>query len=81
MPTHCTQDSFDFGRVEGRSVVGDFSGGTITSNAGALLLARTDRGVGIIDSFAACFCDGRNQDLIDDAHAGRPARDRHRSGV
>lgn len=65
MPTHCTQDSLDFGRVEGRAVVADFSGGTITSNAGVLLLAQADRAVGIIDSFAACFGDGRNQGLIE----------------
>jgi hypothetical protein len=65
MPTQCTQDSFAFGRVEGRTVVADFSGGTITSNAGALLLAQADRAVGIIDSFAACFGDGRNQGLIE----------------
>jgi hypothetical protein len=55
----------DFGRVEGRSVVADFSGGTITSNAGALLLAQADRAVVIIDSFAACFSDERNQGLIE----------------
>ena len=65
MPTHCIQDSFDFGRVEGRAVVADFSGGTITSNAGALLLAQADRAVGIIDGFAACFGDGRKQELIE----------------
>jgi len=65
MPTHCIQDSFDFGRVEGRAVVADFGGGTITSNAGALLLAKADRALGIIDSFAACFGDGRNQGLIE----------------
>ena len=52
MPTHCIQDSFDFGRVEGRAVVADFSGGTITSNAGALLLAQADRAVGIIDKIS-----------------------------
>jgi hypothetical protein len=67
MPTHCTQDSFDFGRVEGRKVVADFGGGTITSNAGALLLAGADRAVGIIDRFAACFNDGRNPGLIEHA--------------
>ena len=65
MPTHCTQDLFDFGRVEGRSVVADFSGGTITSNAGALLLGKANQAMGIIDSFAACFGDGRNQGLIE----------------
>ena len=67
MPTHCTQDSFDFGRVEGRAVVADFSGGTISSNGGALLLARADKATGIIDSFAACFRDGRNPELIEHA--------------
>jgi hypothetical protein len=65
MPTHCTQDSFDFGKVEGRCVVADFGGGTITSNAGALLLGKADRAVGVIDRFAACFGDGRNQGLIE----------------
>jgi hypothetical protein len=65
MPTHCTQDSFDFGRVEGRAVVADFSGGTITSNAGALLLAKVGKSTGIIDRFAACFRDGRNPDRIE----------------
>jgi hypothetical protein len=65
MPTHCTQDSLHFGRVEGRAVVADFSGGTITSNAGALLLGKADAAVGIIDRFAACFDDGRNQGLIE----------------
>jgi hypothetical protein len=53
--------------VEGRAVVADFSGGTITSNAGALLLAKVDAAVGIIASFAACFRDGRNQGLIEHA--------------
>jgi hypothetical protein len=65
MPTQCTQDSFDFGRVEGRAVVADFGGGAITSNAGALLLGKADEAVGIIDSFAACFDDGRKAGLIE----------------
>jgi hypothetical protein len=65
MPTHCTQDSFDFGRVEGRAVVADFGGGTITSNAGALLLGKADRAVGVIERFAACFGDGRKAGLIE----------------
>jgi hypothetical protein len=51
--------------VEGRALVADFGGGRISSNAGALLLGKADAAVGIIDSFAACFGDGRNQDLIE----------------
>lgn len=65
MPTECSQDSFDFGRVEGRAVVADFGGGTITSDAGALLLSKTDRAVRLIDRFAACFGDHRSQELIE----------------
>jgi hypothetical protein len=34
MRTDCSQDSFEFGTVEGRRVVGAFDGGQITSHAG-----------------------------------------------
>ena len=65
MPTECIQDSFAFGRVEGRAVVADFGGGTITSDAGALLLWKTDSAVRLIDRFAACFRDHRSPQLIE----------------
>jgi hypothetical protein len=48
-----------FARVDGRDVVADFGGGSITSDAGALLLGATERAVGPVDRFAACFSDGR----------------------
>ena len=48
MPTECSATLFEFAPVEGRSVVGAFDGGKITSDAGALLLAATDRAVGLI---------------------------------
>jgi hypothetical protein len=38
MRTDCSQDSFDFGTVEGHRIVGAFDGGQITSHAGGLLL-------------------------------------------
>jgi hypothetical protein len=50
---------FGFSRVEGRWVVAAFDGGTMTSDAGALLLGAADRAIGLIDRFAACFEDGR----------------------
>ena len=31
----------------------------MTSDAGALLLGATDRVIGLVDRFAACFSDGR----------------------
>jgi hypothetical protein len=52
MPTECSAALFEFARVEGRSVVGAFDGGKITSVAGALLLEATDRAVRLIDRFA-----------------------------
>jgi len=65
MPTECSATLFEFARVEGRLVVGAFDGGKITSDAGALLLAATDRAVGLIDRFAGCFTDSRSPELVE----------------
>ena len=48
-----------------RSVVGDFDGGTLTSDAGGLLLREIDLATGIIDGFTACFDDSRNQESVE----------------
>jgi hypothetical protein len=42
-----------------------FDGGLVTSDAGALLLGATDRAIGMIDRFAACFHDERCAGLIE----------------
>jgi hypothetical protein len=42
-----------------------FDGGDATSHAGALLLGATDRAIGLVDRFAACFDDGRAQGQIE----------------
>jgi hypothetical protein len=42
-----------------------FDGGAISSDAGALLLGATDRAIGLMERFAACFEDSRRQDLIE----------------
>ena len=65
MPTHCRPDSLDFGSVEGRSIVAAFDGGEITSDGGALLLAKTNAAIRLIDRAAAAFTDRRNPDLIE----------------
>ena len=65
MPTECITESFDFGMVEGRQVVGSFDGGAMTSDAGALLLGVTDRTIRLVDRFAACFKDWRRPELIE----------------
>ena len=55
MPTECSVKPMGFARVDGRAVVADFDGGAITSNAGGLLLGATDRAIGLVERFAACF--------------------------
>ena len=61
MPTQCSRDLFGFAPVEGRRVEAAFDGGNATSDAGALLLRATDRVIGLVTRFAACFNDGRVQ--------------------
>src|SRR6201988_1024261 len=67
MPTECSAEQFDFGRVEGRAVEAAFDGGLVTSDAGALLLGATDRAIDLVGRFADCFRDHRRQDLIEHA--------------
>ena len=65
MPTECSAARFDFGTVDGRAVEAAFDAGLVTSDAGALLLGATDRAIGMMRRFAACFHDERRQDLIE----------------
>jgi len=60
MRTDCSADLFGFEPVEGRRVAAAFDGGTMTSDAGALLLGQADRRLGLLRRFAACFVDGRS---------------------
>jgi len=64
MQTECSADLFGFARVEGRAVVAAFDGGTVTSEAGAMLLGATDRQIRMIERFAGCFTDYRAADLV-----------------
>ncbi len=57
MPTECNPKLFEFAPVEGRRVVAAFDGGTITSDAGAVLLGETDRAIRLTERFASCFTD------------------------
>ena len=65
MQTECNADLFGFAPVERRAVVAGFDGGRMTSDAGALLLGATDRAIGLVERFAACFTDGRAPELIE----------------
>ncbi len=54
-----------FQGLGGRKVVGDFNGGTVTSDAGGLLLREIDLAYGIIDGFTECFSDYRKAEAIE----------------
>lgn len=64
--TECTQSSFEFQAHFSRMVRAQFDGGTMTSDAGGLLLRETDRRLKLLPRLAECFLDGRD-----------PARVRH----
>ena len=59
MPIGCNRDLFGYEVVEDRQVMAAFGGGELTSHAGALLLGATDRAIGLVTNFAACFDGGR----------------------
>lgn len=63
--TECNDGQFEFQDLNHRKVVAAFDGGNVTSDAGALLLREAAIGSRIIDRFAECFTDYRDQDLIE----------------
>lgn len=63
--TECTQTSFSFATESRREVVARFDGGTITTEAGGLLLHQTEQKVGILRQFTRCFEDHRNPARIE----------------
>jgi hypothetical protein len=65
MPTQCSRDLFGYEVVEGRQVVAAFDGGDNSSYAGGLLLGATDRAIGLVGRFAACFADARAQGQVE----------------
>lgn len=58
--TECTQSSLEFEAHFSRQVVARFDGGTMTSDAGALLLRQTDRRLNLLGRLAGCFQDRRH---------------------
>lgn len=48
-----------------RKVVADFSGGTLSSDGGVLLLRQVDRGLGVSRALARCFYDLRDARFVD----------------
>lgn len=64
--TECNQYRFEFARTPGtRQIVAEFSGGTITTDAGSLLLKEADRKMNLLTRFRQCVTDRRSPLLIE----------------
>jgi hypothetical protein len=63
--TDCKQEPLLFQDLGSRKVMADFSGGSLSSDGGVLLLRQVDAALGVTRSLAACFADGREQLYVD----------------
>ena len=63
--TQCSTDAIKFKTLGKRFVVADFNGGTITSDAGALLLDKTEQAIALLGRAGECFVDHRDPDLTE----------------
>jgi hypothetical protein len=63
--TECIPGSFAFQALGTRDVFAAFDGGRISSDAGALLLREVNSKFGFLESFAKCFTDHRDAELIE----------------
>ena len=62
--TECNPNPLPFSSLGPRRLEADFSAGTLTTDAGALLLREADRRLGLLDALDRAIPDPRNPDLI-----------------
>jgi hypothetical protein len=65
METECTQIELEFQGLGRRRVVGQFDGGSITSDGGVVLLREFEARRGIVERFAKCFVDHRDARYVE----------------
>jgi len=63
--TDCNGQPLLFQDLGSRKVVADFSGGTLSSDGGVLLLRQVDANLGVTAALAQCFYDLREQVFVD----------------
>jgi hypothetical protein len=63
--TDCKEQPLLFQDLGSRQVAADFSGGTLSSDGGVLLLRQVDANLGLTRSLAQCFYDVRQQVYVD----------------
>ena len=79
MQTERPAASSAFQAVSGWAVAADFDDGSVTSDAGALLLGQADATVGLVDRLAACFEDHRDGRFVE--HSVRTLVDQRVCGI
>src|SRR3954454_2309472 len=62
--TECIEGPLPFASLGSRRVEADFSAGSLTTDAGALLLREADRRLGLIDALDRAIPDPRHPDFI-----------------
>src|SRR5881409_1597918 len=63
--TECRNQPLLFQELGSRKVVADFSGGTLSSDGGVLLLRQVDLSLGLTRRLAGCFADQRNPIFVE----------------
>ena len=62
--THCITQQLLFSSLKSKKIQADFNGGSLTSDAGALLLREVDKHLGLVDAINRCIPDPRNEFFI-----------------
>jgi len=62
--TDCNTQPLLFSNLKNKKIQADFNGGSLTSDAGALVLRELDKHIGLIDAINGCIPDPRNQFFI-----------------
>ena len=65
MQTQCSSAQYEFSGIGRRSVVAEFDGGRVSSDAGALLLKKTDEAVDLLGRLGRCFRDDRLPEAVE----------------
>ena len=62
--TECNEQTVVFSSLRRQKVAADWNGGSLTSDAGALLLREVDRRIGLVDALSRCIPDPRNPHFV-----------------
>ena len=62
--TNCIRQPLLFSSLKNKKIQADFNGGSLTSDAGALLVREVDKHHGLIDAINRCIPDPRNEFFI-----------------